>query len=248
MNQNSQASSRPARLHNHNQYQDLDIHQNPLSQVSATAYVLGVVSGISLTAIICLDFIPRNLSIYIAFLSFFHFQEYFITSKYQPQRVSIDSFVINNGRAYQFAHSLALLEFLIELYFFPNFKKFSHPYIKLFGFILTLFGQFIRSLSMITAGENFSHVIQNQKHNNHKLVTHGIYSYIRHPSYFGFFYWALGTQLLLSNPLSFVAFAFMLFNFFSNRISYEEETLVNFFGNDYLVYKNNVPVGIPFIH
>jgi protein-S-isoprenylcysteine O-methyltransferase Ste14 len=45
-----------------------------------------------------------------------------------------------------------------------------------------------------------------------------IHSYMRHPSYFGFFYWALGTQLLLCNPVSAVAFSIFLWRFFNHRI------------------------------
>jgi protein-S-isoprenylcysteine O-methyltransferase Ste14 len=40
----------------------------------------------------------------------------------------------------------------------------------------------------------------------------------RHPSYTGFFYWALSTQLLLGNPISFIGFWFVLSHFFKNRI------------------------------
>lgn len=222
---------------------------NPLPQISATAYILGIISGISFTLIFTQTF--QNfiyLPIYLCFISIFHFLEYFITASYQPDRVCIDSYVINNGHTYHFAHLFALVECLLELYFFPNFKTSNYfLLIKLFGFLMTIFGQFIRSLAMKTAGANFSHVIQNVKSNNHILIKHGIYSYSRHPSYFGFFYWALGTQLLLLNPLSIILFFFLLYRFFSDRITYEEKTLISFFGDDYLNYKNSVPVGIPFI-
>jgi hypothetical protein len=40
----------------------------------------------------------------------------------------------------------------------------------------------------------------------------------RHPSYAGFFYWALGTQLVLQNPLSFCVYSVLLMRFFSSRI------------------------------
>ena len=44
------------------------------------------------------------------------------------------------------------------------------------------------------------------------------YSWFRHPSYTGFFYWALGTQLVLQNPVTFVFFAILLWRFFYYRI------------------------------
>lgn len=108
--------------------------------------------------------------------------------------------------------------------------------------------QYIRSLAMVTAGKNFSHLIKNEKEPDHVLITHGIYNYLRHPSYFAFFYWALGTQLLLLNPLTFLIFIFLLYDFFSSRIAFEEATLIRFFGNDYKSYREKVPIGIPFIH
>jgi len=43
-------------------------------------------------------------------------------------------------------------------------------------------------------------------------------SYSRHPSYVGFFYWAVATQLLLGNLVSACAFVFVLSRFFSSRI------------------------------
>ncbi|KAH9999277.1 hypothetical protein BJV77DRAFT_959223 [Russula vinacea] len=61
------------------------------------------------------------------------------------------------------------------------------------------------------------------------------------------FYWALGTQLVLQNPLSFGVYFMLLMRFFSSRIRAEERALVSFFGDDYVSYRNQVGTGIPFI-
>lgn len=42
--------------------------------------------------------------------------------------------------------------------------------------------------------------------------------WFRHPSYAGFFYWALGTQLVLQNPISISFFLVVLWRFFHSRI------------------------------
>jgi len=47
--------------------------------------------------------------------------------------------------------------------------------------------------------------------------------YLRHPSYTGFFYWGIGTQLLLMNPISLIGYAVVLFRFFKERIRYPFE-------------------------
>ena len=41
--------------------------------------------------------------------------------------------------------------------------------------------------------------------------------YLRHPAYFGWFYWSIATQLVLCNPMSAIAFAGWAWYFFSTR-------------------------------
>jgi protein-S-isoprenylcysteine O-methyltransferase len=113
--------------------------------------------------------------------------------------------------------------------------------------MLALMGQWFRSCAMIQAGSNFSHQIEHRKRTNHVLVTDGIYSWSRHPSYFGFFWWAVGTQFILGNPLSILGYVLVLSRFFQDRIAYEEDILVQFFGRKYLQYQAGTPIRIPFI-
>lgn len=70
---------------------------------------------------------------------------------------------------------------------------------------------------------------------------------LRHPSYFGFFWWGIGTQLVCGNTLCLLAYAGVLWKFFSSRIKGEEELLVRFFGDEYVGYRERTWVGIPFI-
>src|SRR5437667_12888691 len=98
---------------------------------------------------------------------------------------------------------------------------------------------------MIEAASNFSHQIATEKKAAHTLVTSGVYSLVRHPSYFGFFWWSVGTQIFLANPLSAIVFVAVLWRFFSRRIQYfplsfwlmsrvEERLLLDFFGEEYV--------------
>lgn len=100
---------------------------------------------------------------------------------------------------------------------------------------------------MFTARKSFHHLVQDKKAPTHVLVTDGIYSWLRHPSYFGWTVWALGTQIILGNPVSFVAYGFAAYSFFKGRIPYEEYKLHQFFGQDYADYCKKVPIRMPFI-
>jgi protein-S-isoprenylcysteine O-methyltransferase len=70
---------------------------------------------------------------------------------------------------------------------------------------------------------------------------------LRHPSYFGFYYWAVGSQLMMMNPVCLVGFAVALYVFFSDRIESEEEALIRFFGQDYRDYRARTKTGLPLI-
>ena len=84
-----------------------------------------------------------------------------------------------------------------------------------------LVGQFTRSIAMAEAGANFNHTVQQRRAKGHELVTTGVYSVLRHPSYFGFWWWGLGSQVVLGNVVCFVGYSAVLWIFFRKRIERE---------------------------
>ena len=107
-------------------------------------------------------------------------------------------------------------------------------------------GLTMRLLSFYTAKSNFTHLVQHDKKQNHRLVTHGIYKYVRHPGYLGFFMFSLGSMLFIGNYICLVLYFIVLSRFFKDRIEYEEETLVYFF-EEYEEYRRRTPTYLPFI-
>ncbi|KIP12902.1 hypothetical protein PHLGIDRAFT_60971 [Phlebiopsis gigantea 11061_1 CR5-6] len=186
-----------------------------------------------------------QLGFYLAAYSAFHWAEFAVTAGWNREKCSVDSFLLENGAQYHVAHGVALTEYLITVWFKPEAKTF--PYITQAGIILVTLGQALRSIAMIHAATNFSHAVAKQRRSSHQLVTDGIYAWSRHPSYVGFFYWALGSQLVLQNSISFVGFVIVLWRFFSGRIQAEEAYLISFFGKDYLEYRSRVGTKLPFI-
>lgn len=89
-------------------------------------------------------------------------------------------------------------------------------------------GQGTRTAAMVHAGSNFSHLVQSRKKAGHVLVTGGVYGWLRHPSYFGFFWWGLGTQVVLGNAVCLVGYAIVLWKFFESRIKSEMVLLLFF--------------------
>ena len=176
---------------------------------------------------------------------FYHIAEYLLAKHFHPESTTASSFLITWH--YLIAFTTGLVEYLIERYFWPVQKTDSSSFVIWFGFILIIVGLYIRFAAIITGGKSFNHEVQNSKSDDHVLVTNGIYKYFRHPGYFGFFVFAIGTQLLLKNIISTIAFIFVLWNFFNDRIHYEEMYLIQMFGNAYIEYRRKTPTWIPFI-
>jgi protein-S-isoprenylcysteine O-methyltransferase Ste14 len=138
------------------------------------------------------------------------------------------------------------LEFWAEVIIFGQ-KRLQYRLTFLLGLIMVIGGQYFRSLAMWQCGESFNHIIAHTKPEHHRLQTEGLYRYLRHPSYFGWFYWSIGMQLVLGNFWCFCAYFYVSWKFFHDRIPYEEHFLWQFYGRDYQEYVQRSYIGIPFI-
>ncbi|RVE40634.1 hypothetical protein evm_014716 [Chilo suppressalis] len=66
-------------------------------------------------------------------------------------------------------------------------------------------------------------------------------------SYVGWFYWSVGTQVTLLNPVCLMVYALASWTFFRERVYAEELTLLSFFGEKYAAYQRAVGTGLPAI-
>ena len=114
------------------------------------------------------------------------------------------------------------------------------------GAILVLGGQVVRTAGMVTCGSNFNHLVQTEHDGRQKLVTWGVYAYLRHPSYFGWFC-ALWVRRWCCKTLC-AGLLRCVLQFFQKRIPPEERALADMFGDEaYDKYRKRTVVGIPFL-
>ena len=167
----------------------------------------------------------------------FHLWEYTFNALFHPNKLSSNDFLLpwQHSNEFLYAFVAALSEFWLEAWLAPSLKM--HTWLLVVALVVVASMQALRTAAMYTAASNFTHQIAEQKNESHVLVTHGVYAYLRHPSYCGWFWWAVGTQLLLANPLCTVGYALAAWRFFDDRIHYEEQTLVEYFGSDYIQYR-----------
>lgn len=203
-----------------------------LSSIGAQSFWLGFALATSLVLgaqTAYFDYPIWRLFAFVASLSLFHFLEYWTTATYNVPVVRASSFLLfTNGTAYNVAHTCAMLEIVVSTFAFPRFQaKYCNTITISIGLFLIIFGQATRSLAMATAGTNFNHTPQMVKKLDHELVTRGVYAYSRHPSYFAFFWWAIGTQLLVGNKLCLIAYVVVLWKFFHDRIQRKFTACIN---------------------
>lgn len=159
--------------------------------------MLGYAFGIGLLVALMAPSSWQMFGAYIIILTSFHYSEFLSIAWINPSSLSVDSFILNHSTAYGVAACFSWVEFIGERHYLPGIKEPS--FISYFGIILCVCGEVLRKLAMFTAKHNFSHIIQSVKMDNHELITYGVYKFFRHPSYVGWFYWSIGTQVRISN-------------------------------------------------
>src|SRR5256885_1021866 len=109
------------------------------------------------------------------------------------------------------------------------------------GVMLIAIGELIRLAGVAAAGT----VTRRRSRNVQRLVTYGIFAWVRNPLYIGNFLAWMGF-VTISGVLWFLPFAILLFALeYELIVRYEEGVLESIFGREYLDYRTCTPRWIP---
>jgi protein-S-isoprenylcysteine O-methyltransferase Ste14 len=109
------------------------------------------------------------------------------------------------------------------------------------GFALIVIGEAIRLAGVAAAGT----VTRRRSRTVQRLVTYGIFAWMRNPLYVGNFLIWMGFAVI-SGVLWFIPVAVVLFAIeYTLIVRYEEGVLESIFGEEYLAYKSRTPRWIP---
>lgn len=111
------------------------------------------------------------------------------------------------------------------------------------GLIIIIFGLLVRCPSggFGSEIENYFHLLYPEKG---RLITSGIYKYIRHPRYLGRGFVAIGLGVIANNILA-ISVGIIHFLAFCSLIRLEDDELSTRFGDDFLNYKKKVSALFP---
>ena len=111
----------------------------------------------------------------------------------------------------------------------------------LVGGAVVLVGEWIRLAGVAAAGT----VTRRRSRNVQRLVTHGIFGWVRNPLYVGNFLIWMGF-VVISGVLWFLPLAIVIFAVeYTLIVRYEEGVLESIFGGEYLAYKESTPRWLP---
>jgi protein-S-isoprenylcysteine O-methyltransferase Ste14 len=114
------------------------------------------------------------------------------------------------------------------------------------GLLVMAFGLLVRYGSIRWLGPMFTRMVQVLP--NHRLVTDGPYSIVRHPAYAGLLLFFIGIGLALGDWLSLLFLILIPPVGIIYRIKVEEHALLEAFGEEYRAYMHKVRGLLPFVY
>ena len=119
------------------------------------------------------------------------------------------------------------------------------PFCLAIGLFFSVTGLWLFKRSHDDLGTNWS--VSLEVRENHKLITQGVYSKIRHPMYASLFLYSAAQLFLLSNwivgPGGIIMFALLYFG----RVPSEEKMMLETFGEEYKIYASKTKRLIPHV-
>ena len=113
------------------------------------------------------------------------------------------------------------------------------------GVILFIGANWLLWRSHADLGHNWSPTLQIKE--NHRLITHGIYHYIRHPMYAAHWLWGVAQIFLLQNWIAGFAMVITFLPGYLYRLSKEEKMMLHHFGDEYRQYMKRTGRMLPIL-
>ena len=120
------------------------------------------------------------------------------------------------------------------------------PVHSIIGMALVIIGLTIMLVGQVTLWRNYSGTVVIRE--DHQLITHGIYNFIRNPIYLGAIIVVVIGLPVYAASLSGFLTALLLIPIVLNRIRLEEELLTEEFTDAFQRYKENTKKLIPYIY
>jgi protein-S-isoprenylcysteine O-methyltransferase Ste14 len=139
---------------------------------------------------------------------------------------------------------LSIIPIIFAATGFPAFADYAfQAWIGWIGLLIELLFLWLFYASHRQLGKNWSVTLEIR--NEHKLVTDGLYRYVRHPMYVSFWLWAIAQFCLLPNWVAGAAGLVGVAILYFSRVRHEEQMMRDAFGASYDEYARRTGRIIP---
>lgn len=151
----------------------------------------------------------------------------------------------DHGTALQIIWSIMLVQLaaVIEAVYFRYPESFQWDWFTTIGLIFMLLGLVLRSWGVYTLGRYFTWHVTVQS--DQKVIREGPYRFLRHPGYAGGLLSYFFSAIFLHAWFAAILAAIILPLAFIRRIRYEEQLMVDTFGEEYIEYQHQVGTLFP---
>jgi len=112
--------------------------------------------------------------------------------------------------------------------------------------VLFAFGQTVRVLAIRTLGRFFTFEVR--IHEAHEVIQHGLYAFVRHPSYLGLLFVGVAIPVAFASQFGLLAFVVLSVPAIARRIRVEEQVLSRELGEPYREYCGRTKRLIPYVY
>ena len=146
--------------------------------------------------------------------------------------------------------SLSGLGIIPVIYVLTGFPAFANrpfiPAVAWLGVVPAIASLWLFYRTHQDLGRNWS--VSLEVREKHKLITDGVYRYVRHPMYSAFFLWAVAQSLLLPNWVAALSGIIGFGTLYSFRVAREEQLMLDAFGEEYSAYMKRTARILPWLH
>ena len=161
----------------------------------------------------------------------------YISKNRQPKQMQTKKLYLNKEDMY-LDELTDLVQIIPLVYIFTPWLDFADYHLPLWssvvGILLLIVALWLLGKARSTIGHNFSPRMEIG--DKQTLVSRGVYQYIRHPMYAGFWLWGIAQPLLLHNWIAGFAMLATFVPLYWARMPREEQMLLGHFGEAYRKY------------
>lgn len=141
---------------------------------------------------------------------------------------------------------LGIIPFVYIATGFPRFANYPFSHVQAFiGIAVAITALVMFRLTHKALGRNWSVTLEVRE--NHKLITDGVYRYVRHPMYTAFWLWAVAQALLLPNFVAGFSGIIGFGTLYLFRVGEEERLMIEAFGEAYRAYMARTSRLVPWL-